>query len=152
RAGFELAASWPSIAEPTAEESVKGSRSVPGPSHSNLTKCERIRPFQTAPRLQCDRQPQEIRTRQGLSTLLWPRPATLLSVKKGFVSRGRVWNGWAEPNERIQVCVSGVRATHHSGLERKREPPGVSDLLPEDCRAAGGGRRFKVHHFCITGQ
>src|SRR6266481_7888810 len=52
-------------------------------------------------------------------------------------------------DERIQVCVSGVRATHHSGLKQQRRTYRLSDLLSKNHRPPGSlFDRSEIHLVC----
>src|SRR6266481_3276329 len=60
-----------------------------------------------------------------------------LSVEKRNC-RGLTAVEWCSgTDERIQVCVSGVRATHHSGLKQQRRTYRLSDLLSKNHRPPG---------------
>jgi len=55
-------------------------------------------------------------------------------------------------DERIQVCVSGLRPAHHRRLKHKWWANPVPDLLSEDHRPTSpGSGRFQVHPIGFTG-
>ena len=56
--------------------------------------------------------------------------------EKRFVVPSSMWNGLNRTDERIQVCVSGVRAAYNSGLSYERRPIGVPDLFSKNRRSA----------------